>query len=119
MYKIEKRFTLPIGHRLSKHKGRCFSIHGHNFDVLVGIKSPTLNDNDMILDYFEQVGAGIEYLIALGSIIGVLGFVIGLIFFLVGSGRTRGRFMIIMIISLVLIGICGFQTGINYFHLNL
>jgi len=53
MFKIEKRFTLPIGHRLSKHKGRCFSIHGHNFEVLVGIKSPALNSNDMIIDFSD------------------------------------------------------------------
>jgi len=51
MYKIEKRFTLPIGHRLSKHSGRCFSIHGHNFAVLIGIKSETLDDNDMVIDF--------------------------------------------------------------------
>lgn len=53
MYKIEKRFTLPIGHRLSKHAGRCFSIHGHNFSVLVGLKSAVLNENDMIIDFSE------------------------------------------------------------------
>jgi len=53
MFKIEKRFTLPIGHRLSKHKGRCFSIHGHNFTVLVGLKAKELNDNDMVLDFAE------------------------------------------------------------------
>ena len=53
MYKIEKRFTLPIGHRLSKHEGRCFSIHGHNFSVLVGLKSEFLNENDMIIDFSE------------------------------------------------------------------
>jgi len=53
MYKIEKRFTLPIGHRLSKHDGRCFSIHGHNFTVLVGLKSVILDENDMIIDFAE------------------------------------------------------------------
>jgi len=53
MYRIEKRFTLPIGHRLSKHKGRCFSIHGHNFTILVGIKTEKLNENDMIIDFSE------------------------------------------------------------------
>lgn len=53
MYKIEKRFTLPIGHRLSKNKGRCFSIHGHNFIVLVGIKAKTLNENDMVMDFSD------------------------------------------------------------------
>ena len=51
MFYIEKRFTLPIGHRLSKHKGRCYSIHGHNFIVLVGVKASKLNDDDMIIDF--------------------------------------------------------------------
>lgn len=51
MYKIEKRYTLPIGHRLSKHKGRCFSIHGHNFIVLVGVKAKKLDKNDMVIDF--------------------------------------------------------------------
>ena len=51
MYRIERRFALPIGHRLSKHKGRCFSFHGHNFVVLVGIKAELLNENDMIMDF--------------------------------------------------------------------
>ena len=53
MYKIEKRFTFPMGHRLSKHKGRCFSMHGHNFTVLVGVKSEMLNQNDMVVDFSD------------------------------------------------------------------
>jgi 6-pyruvoyltetrahydropterin/6-carboxytetrahydropterin synthase len=51
MFYVEKRFTLPIGHRLSKHKGRCFSIHGHNFTVLVGVKASLLNEDDMVIDF--------------------------------------------------------------------
>lgn len=53
MYRVTKKFTLPIGHRLSKHGGRCFSIHGHNFSVLVGLKSTTLNENDMVIDFAD------------------------------------------------------------------
>lgn len=53
MYKIEKRFTFPMGHRLSKHKGRCFSLHGHNFTVLIGVKSFGLDDNDMVIDFSD------------------------------------------------------------------
>lgn len=53
MYKIEKRFTFPMGHRLSKHQGRCFSMHGHNFTVMVGIKSEILNVNDMVMDFSD------------------------------------------------------------------
>lgn len=53
MFRIEKRFTFPMGHRLSKHKGRCFSLHGHNFTVLIGVKSQTLNEDDMVIDFSQ------------------------------------------------------------------
>ena len=51
MYRVERRFTLPMGHRLSLHKGRCSSIHGHNFVVLVGVMSEKLNENYMVIDF--------------------------------------------------------------------
>jgi len=51
MYRVERRFTLPIGHRLSLHAGRCSSIHGHNFVVLVGVMSEHLNENYMVIDF--------------------------------------------------------------------
>jgi 6-pyruvoyltetrahydropterin/6-carboxytetrahydropterin synthase len=53
MYRVEKEFTLPIGHRLSKHAGRCSSIHGHNLKILIGVKSDDLNDNDMVIDFVD------------------------------------------------------------------
>ena len=53
MYRVEKKFSIPIGHRLSKHDGRCHSIHGHNFTILVGVKSKILNTNDMIIDFAD------------------------------------------------------------------
>jgi 6-pyruvoyltetrahydropterin/6-carboxytetrahydropterin synthase len=51
MYRVERRFTLPVGHRLSLHKGRCSSIHGHNLVVLVGVMSEKLNENYMVIDF--------------------------------------------------------------------
>ncbi len=51
MYRVEKRFTFPMGHRLSKHRGRCFSMHGHNFTVLIGVKAEKLNGDDMVIDF--------------------------------------------------------------------
>ena len=53
MYRIEKRFTLAGGHRLSKHGGRCFSLHGHNYVILVGVKSSKLDENDMVIDFTD------------------------------------------------------------------
>lgn len=51
MFRIEKKFRFPMGHRLSKHQGACFNIHGHNYYVLVGMVSPTVNSNDMVIDF--------------------------------------------------------------------
>ncbi len=51
MYKISREFSFPMGHRLSKHKGRCQFFHGHNFKVIVGLMSEGLNDNDMVMDF--------------------------------------------------------------------
>ncbi len=51
MYKISREFSFPMGHRLSKHKGRCQFFHGHNFKVIVGLMSEELNKNDMVMDF--------------------------------------------------------------------
>ena len=71
----------------------------------------------MIFNYFDQVGEGIEFLIAFGSIMGVLGFIVGLVFFIFG-GRMRYKMTGVMIGSLILIAICGINTGFNYFRIH-
>ena len=53
MYRLRKEFKIPIGHRLSKHKGLCKNIHGHNLIIVVELKSDMLNDNDMVLDFHD------------------------------------------------------------------
>jgi len=50
---VTKRFTIPVGHRLSKHMGRCQNWHGHNFDIMVSVSSNELNDNDMVIDFSD------------------------------------------------------------------
>ena len=59
MFRIEKRFTVPIGHRLSKHEGRCSSIHGHNFEIYVGIKGNQLNEMAVSVGFGVNVGNGV------------------------------------------------------------
>jgi len=51
MYYLKRHFTFAGGHRLSKHEGRCFSLHGHNYDVWVTLKSSELDKNDMVMDF--------------------------------------------------------------------
>ena len=51
MYRISKEFTFPMGHRLSCHTGACKNFHGHNYRVVVGVKSETLDDKGMVIDF--------------------------------------------------------------------
>lgn len=51
MYYLKRHFTFAGGHRLSKHMGKCFSVHGHNYDVWVTIRSSKLDENDMVMDF--------------------------------------------------------------------
>ena len=51
MFRIEKKFSFPMGHRLCKHDGACFNFHGHNYNVMIGMASPKLNKNDMVVDF--------------------------------------------------------------------
>lgn len=51
MYRISKEFSFSMGHRLSCHEGLCKNFHGHNYKVVVGLKSKTLNPNGMVMDF--------------------------------------------------------------------
>lgn len=68
-------------------------------------------------NYTFEVAQGIEFLIALGSIIGLLGMIIGIIFFIWGTKRMRGTMIIVIIVSFVLLSVCGFSTGVKYFRI--
>ena len=53
MYNVTKIFHVPVGHRLSMHKGLCKNIHGHNLKIEVGVSCFKLNDNDMVIDFSD------------------------------------------------------------------
>jgi len=48
-----KRFKLPSGHRLSKHKGACHNMHGHNYVIEVQLSTEKLDKNDMVIDFHD------------------------------------------------------------------
>ena len=60
----------------------------------------------VVFDYFEGVLEGFEYLIALGSIVGLLGFLIGMIFLVWGGQRYRTKMIGVIIASIVLLAVC-------------
>ena len=61
MYRISKEFSFSMGHRLSCHDGLCKNFHGHNYTVVVGIKSQTLNPNGMVMDFGDIKAIGENY----------------------------------------------------------
>lgn len=51
MYRLSKEFKFSMGHRLCLHKGLCKNFHGHNYKVIVGVKSKELDKNGMVIDF--------------------------------------------------------------------
>lgn len=70
----------------------------------------------VFFDYIDQLIDGIELLIALGSIIGIAGLLVGFIFMVWGGPRMRGRMIGVLIFSILLLAVCGFNTGLVYFR---
>ena len=71
----------------------------------------------VMFDYFEDVLEGFEFLIALGSLVGLVGVIIGLIFAIAGSSRLRYKMIGLTVVSILLLAVCGFTTGIKYFRI--
>ena len=71
----------------------------------------------VVFNYFEKVLEGVEYLIALGSIVGLLGFIIGMILLVWGGQRYRYKMIGVIVASFILLGVCGLSTGIKYFRI--
>jgi len=61
MYRISKDFSFSMGHRLSCHDGLCKNFHGHNYTVVVGLRSEKLNPNGMIMDFSDFKAIGKHY----------------------------------------------------------
>jgi len=71
----------------------------------------------MIFDYFDQIGEAIEFLLALGSIIGLLGLIIGILgWFFLGQFQ-RHKMIGVVVVSIILLTVCGINTGLRYFRI--
>ena len=53
MYSATKEFAFEAGHTLYDHKGKCKNLHGHNYKVLVTMSSKTLNNLEMVADFYD------------------------------------------------------------------
>jgi 6-pyruvoyltetrahydropterin/6-carboxytetrahydropterin synthase len=52
MNAIHKSFEWDMGHRITQHQGRCYSIHGHRYKTVVWLGG-NLNNQGMVLDYYQ------------------------------------------------------------------
>lgn len=71
----------------------------------------------MIFDYFDAVAESIEFLIALGSLVGALGLIVGVIGWLFLGQFQRHKMIGVIMGSVVLLILCGASTGFKYFHI--
>ena len=71
----------------------------------------------MMFDYFDSVGESIEFLIALGSILGVLGLIVGILGWIFLGQFQRHKMIGVIFGSIVLLVLCGSSTGFKYFHI--
>ncbi len=71
----------------------------------------------MMFDFFDVVGEGVEFLIALGSMIGFLGFIVGLLGWMFLGQFQRHKMIGVIVVSIILLGVCGTFTGLKYFHI--
>jgi len=71
----------------------------------------------MIFDYFDVFEESIEFLMALGSIVGMLGVIVGLLGWLFLGQFKRHKMIGVIIISVILLAVCGLNTGMVYFRI--
>jgi hypothetical protein len=71
----------------------------------------------MLLEYFDQVKDGIEFLTALGSLLGLFGILYAIAWWGFTSKKNHQKLFTLIVASALLIGICGLYTGIKYFRI--
>ncbi len=66
-------------------------------------------------DYYETFEEGFDFLIAIGSVIGVFGIIIGMLGLMVLSNKYKSKMAFVLLPSIFLVILCGFDTGLRYF----
>jgi len=69
-------------------------------------------------DYFESVAKAIEFLIAVGSVLGFLGLVIGILGLMYSGPFYRHKMIGVIVFSIILLAVCGLYTGLKYFRIK-
>ena len=67
-------------------------------------------------NFAEEIVDGIEFIIAFGSILGLLGLIVGIIGVVWGGLQIRRSMFSVVVISIILLAVCGVNTGLVYFR---
>ncbi len=52
MYEVRKRLEISAAHKLAlNYDSKCTNLHGHNWIIDIYLRSETLNENGMIMDF--------------------------------------------------------------------
>ena len=52
-YTVWKDFSFASAHRLPKHMGKCYNLHGHNYKLRVVLQGSNLDKADFLIDFGE------------------------------------------------------------------
>lgn len=50
---ITKIITFDAGHRLTKHKGKCYGLHGHTYHLEVTVQAEELTPEGFVIDFAD------------------------------------------------------------------
>jgi len=48
---VRRRFRFEAAHRLPRHPGKCRELHGHSYELVVGVAGPLEPDSGMVVDF--------------------------------------------------------------------
>ena len=51
--KLQLKHNFSAAHRLEEHKGKCYNLHGHTWNVEIEIEIPNSEVKDMIIDFSD------------------------------------------------------------------
>jgi 6-pyruvoyltetrahydropterin/6-carboxytetrahydropterin synthase len=51
--RISKSYSFDASHILPRHPGKCGRLHGHTYEVLIGLESEVNKETQFVLDYNE------------------------------------------------------------------
>ncbi len=62
MYSITKEINFCYGHRLMQHTGKCRHLHGHSARAEITLRSKTLDQQAMVMDFSRLNAIVAEYI---------------------------------------------------------